>query len=256
MPAVLQESRGPVLLVTINRPEARNAVDAAVASGIEEALDRAETDAAIGAVVLTGAGDVAFSSGMDLKAFVASGARDVYTRKGGFAGITHRGLFKPLVAAVNGAALAGGFEIVLSCDLVVAAEHARFGIPEVKRGLVAAAGGAIRLPRRVPLTVALEMGLTGEPVPANRALALGLVNRVVPSGRVVDEAVALATAVAENAPLAVRVTKQLMWEALDLTETDAWARNRELSKISNASEDAREGAQAFAEKRPPQWKGR
>ena len=207
-------------------------------------------------MVLTGAGDVAFSAGMDLKAFVVDGVRAVYRSDRGFAGLTQRRFAKPLVAAVNGAALAGGLELVLACDLVVAAEHATFGIPEVKRGLMAGAGGVIRLPRRIPLATALEMGLTGEPIPASRAWQLGLVNRVVPGPRVLDEAVALAASIGANAPLAVAATKQLMREVLDLTEDQAWVRNDEIGRVPNLSEDAREGARAFAEKRRPVWKGR
>ncbi len=256
MAEVLRATRDAVLVVTINRPEARNAVDGAVAEGLAAALDHAESDPSVAAVVLTGAGDVAFSAGMDLKMFADGGVRQTYRGDGGFAGFTQRGFAKPIVAAVNGAARGGGFELVLACDLVVAAEHATFGLPEVKRGLIAGAGGAIRLPRRVPLAVALEIGLTGEPISADRAFQLGLVNRVVPLSQVVDEAVALALTIAENAPLAVAATKQLMREALDLTEDEAWARNRELSTVPNASEDAIEGARAFAEKRRPVWKGR
>jgi enoyl-CoA hydratase/carnithine racemase len=256
MTEVLRATRDAVLVVTINRPEARNAVNGAVAEGIGTALDDAEADPDVAAVVLTATGDHAFSAGMDLKTFVDGGVRDTYRGNGGFAGLTERRFAKPIVAAVNGAALAGGLELVLACDLVVAAEHATFGLPEVKRGLMAGAGGVIRLPRRIPLTTALEMGLTGEPISADRAFQLGLVNRVVPRSEVVDEAVALAGTVAENAPLAVAATKQLMREVLDLTEDEAWVRNREVGRVPNTSEDAVEGARAFAEKRRPVWKGR
>lgn len=252
---VLQQRDGDVLVITINRPDARNAVNAAVARGIDAALDDAAADDAIRAVVVTGAGERAFSAGMDLKEFVTSGARGVYTAHG-FAGITQRRHPKPIIAALNGTALAGGFEIMLACDLVVAAEHAELGIPEVKRGLVAAAGGVIKLPRRVPLAVALELGLTGGTITAGRALALGLVNRVVAGSEVMATAMALAREIGANAPLAVRITKQLMVETASMSDDEAWARNRELTRIANSSEDAVEGARAFAERRAPVWKGR
>jgi enoyl-CoA hydratase len=174
--------------------------------------------------------------------------------KGGFAGIATRNFPKPVIAAVNGPALAGGFEIVLSCDLVVAADTAKFGIPEAKRGLMAAAGGLIRLPKRVSLAVALELAMTGDPIDADRALALGLVNRVVPRDRVIDEACALADTIGENSPIAVRLSRQLVREAAELSEADGWRRTNELAVEIFASGDAVEGATAFAEKRKPVWK--
>lgn len=254
MSAVIIERRGRVEVVTINRPEARNALNRETAEGLEGALDTADADDEVWAVVITGAGDKAFSAGMDLKAFMAG--EWPITKKGGFGGLTKRELEKPLVAAVNGHALAGGLELVLSCDLVVAAEHATFGIPEVKRGLIAAAGGLFRLPRKLPLNVALELAITGEPIDAARAHQLGLVNRVVPGDRVVDEAVALAELVCENAPLAVRLSRQLVREAPALTEEEGWARTDEYSSLIMQTEDVMEGPRAFAEKRKPQWKGR
>jgi enoyl-CoA hydratase len=190
---------------------------------------------------------------MDLKAFASGEVADILSAKGGFAGIAARRFPKPLIAAVNGAAVAGGFEIVLACDLVVAAEHATFGIPEVKRGLAAAGGGLIRLAKRAPQAIALELALTGDSIDAQRALAYGLVNRVVPADQVISEALALANSICANAPLAVRASKQLMKRSLDLTEDEAWKLNAELTMPVFSSSDAFEGAIAFAEKRPPVW---
>ncbi len=195
-----------------------------------------------------------FSAGADLKVVAQGRGNEIARAKGGFAGIVNRDFAKPMIAAVNGPALAGGFEIVLSCDLVVAADSSRFGIPEVKRGLMAAAGGLIRLPKRVPLAIALELAMTGDPIDAQRALALGLVNRVVPVARVLDEAIALAARIGENSPIAVRLSRQLVREAAELSEADGWRRTNELAIEIFRSGDAVEGATAFAEKRPPVWK--
>ncbi len=249
---VLRERRGRVEVLTINRPEARNAINLAVATGLSAALDELETDDGCAVVVLTGAEDKAFSAGMDLKAF-AQGEAPI-TEKG-FAGVTKRDFPKPLIAAVNGSALAGGFEIMLSCDLVVAAAHAKFGIPEAARGLIAGGGGLIRLAKRVPRAVALELALTAAPIDAERALAVGLVNRVVDGADVVDAAVALAEQIAANAPLAVRISKRVMLQSLELTEDEAWALNDASFGEIARSKDALEGAIAFAEKRPPNWTG-
>ena len=249
---IVRERRGHVLLLTINRPEARNAINRATALALEAALDEAETDDDVWVIVLTGAGDKAFSAGMDLKAFAAG---EVPFTDHGFAGIANRFLSKPIIAAANGAALAGGFEIMISCDMVVAAEHAKFGIPEASRGLIAGGGGLIRLPKRVPLVVANEMALTGEPVSAARAYELGLVNRVVAGPDVLDSALALAELVAANAPLAVRSSKRVMREARELTEAESWTVNDEAFGAIGRSADALEGAVAFAEKRPPVWRG-
>jgi enoyl-CoA hydratase len=250
---LLRERRGHVELLTINRPEARNAVNRATALALSDALDDCETNDDTWVVVLTGAGDKAFSAGMDLKAF-ATGEFPI-TEKG-FGGITKRTFPKPLIAAVNGSALAGGFEMMISCDMVIAADHAMFGIPEAKRGLVAGAGGLIRLPKRIPLAVAYEMALTGEPISAPRAYELGLVNQVVASGDVLDAAIALAERVAANAPLAVRTSKDVMRRATELTEDESWAVNDEAFGRIGQSADALEGAIAFAQKRAPVWQAR
>jgi enoyl-CoA hydratase/carnithine racemase len=249
---VLRERRGHVEILTINRPEARNAINRATAIALGDALDACESDDDVWVVVLTGAGDKAFSAGMDLKAF-AAGEFPITDK--GFAGITQRDFPKPLIAAANGAALAGGFEILISCDMVVAAEHARFGIPEASRGLIAGGGGLIRLPKLIPLAVAYEMALTGDPIDADRAYELGLVNRVVPGERVLDEAVALAERIAQNAPLAVRTSKDVMKKSRDLSEEECWQLNTDSFGMIGRSADAMEGAVAFAEKREPQWQG-
>jgi enoyl-CoA hydratase len=207
-------------------------------------------------VILTGAGDKAFSAGMDLKAFAAGEIADIAGASGGFGGIARRNFPKPIIAALNGSALAGGCEIMLSCDLVVAVEEAKIAITEVKRGLIAGAGGLIRLPRRLPQAVALELALTGEPIDAQRAQALGLINRVVPAGRLMDEALALAEVIAANAPLAVRTTKRVMKEAMEVDEDGGWDINNAALSAVFASADAMEGSIAFAEKRAPNWTGR
>ncbi len=250
---VLRSRDGHVEVLTINRPEARNAINLATAQALSQALDECAADDEVWVVVLTASGDKAFSAGMDLKAFAQG---EFPATDQGFAGITQRFFPKPLLCAANGSAFAGGFEIVLSCDLVVAAEHAVFGIPEVSRGLVAGAGGLIRLPRRLARAVALEMALTGDALSAARAYELGLVNRVVPVDEVLPTAVALAQRICANAPLAVRVSKKLMLDAMQVDEVSGWALNDEAFFTIAASADALEGAVAFAEKRPPVWQGR
>jgi enoyl-CoA hydratase/carnithine racemase len=253
MAVVELERRDAVALLTLNRPEARNAISPEVSQTMAGLLDDVETDPSFRAVVVTGRGEV-FSAGADLKVVAQGRANDIARGKGGFAGLVTRDFPKPIIGAVNGPALAGGFEIVLSCDLVVASDAATFGIPEVKRGLMAAAGGLIRLPKRVPLAIALELAMTGDPIDANRALQLGLVNRVVPAGAVVDEALVLAHRIGENSPIAVRNSRQLVREAGDLTEDEGWSRTLELMMPVFESGDAVEGATAFAEKRAPVWK--
>jgi enoyl-CoA hydratase/carnithine racemase len=256
MSAVERERRGHVEILTINRPEARNAINGEVTKALSAAFDELATDDDCWVVILTGAGDKSFSAGMDLKAFASGEGGDIMGVPGGFAGITQRTFPKPIIAAVNGTCLAGGCEIMLSCDLVVAAEHATFGIPEAKRGLVAGAGGLFRLPKRLPRAIAMELGLTGDPIDAPRALQLGLINRVVPADQLIDEALALAGAIAENAPLAVRWTKRIMREAVDLTDEEGWRLNAEAVAAVFSSADAMEGPVAFAEKRKPNWQGK
>lgn len=252
---VVRERHGRVELVRLNREVARNAIDGPTTKALDAIFDELTEDREVWAVVLTGTGDRAFCAGMDLKAFATGQAADIIGSKNGFAGLAARKFPKPLIAAVNGAALAGGCELVLACDLVVAADHAVFGIPEVKRGLAAAGGGLIRLEKVVPRNVALELALTGEPIGAEQARQFGLVNRVVPAAEVVSEALALAEKICENAPLAVRASKEVMRRARDLTEDEAWKMNAELTAPVFTSKDAIEGATAFAEKRPPSWQG-
>jgi enoyl-CoA hydratase len=251
--AVLTERRDGVLLITLNRPDARNAVNGALAQGVAAALDDLDAFEDVSVGVLTGAGQ-GFSSGMDLKAFTTGERPWVDDR--GFAGITRRAAEKPLIAAIEGFAVAGGFEIALSCDLIVAARDARIGIPEAKRGLVAAAGALIRLPKRIPYHVAMELALTGDPISAERAHELGIVNRVTEPGGAVDAALELAAQIARNGPLALAASKKIVASALDWDEAEAWQKQGELTGPVFASEDAREGAVAFAEKRDPVWKGK
>ncbi len=250
---VLVERGGAVQVITINRPQARNALDAAVARGVAAAVDELDGSDELRAAVLTGAGGF-FSAGMDLKAFLRGETPAIEGR--GLCGITRTPPRKPLVAAVEGWALAGGFELVLACDLVVAARTARFGVPEVTRGLVAAAGGALQLPRRVPRALAMELLLTGQPVDAPRAAAMGLVNRLTDEGGALAGALELAGAVAANAPLAVQVSAALARGSADRTDGEGWSWQDELVAPVLAGEDAREGAAAFAEKRRPVWQGR
>jgi enoyl-CoA hydratase/carnithine racemase len=250
------EDRGPVRVLRINRPEARNALNAAVIAGLGRGVEAADRDPEVRAIVITGTGDRAFCAGMDLRDF-AERSDEPRDSKGpeAYSRFLREGIEKPVVGAANATAVAGGFELLLACDLVVASEHAVFGLPEVKRGLFPA-GGGVQLGRRLPLAVALELGLTGDTIDAPRALALGLVNRVVPPDDVLDESIALATRIAENGPLAVRVTKKLMLEALDVSRDQIWERQSAESAVVFASDDAQEGARAFIEKRAPNWTGR
>ena len=250
---VLLERRGAVQVITINRPEARNALNAAVAAGIRDAVDELDADGELRAGVLTGAGGT-FSSGMDLKAFLKGETPSFPGR--GLCGITQTRPRKPLVGAAEGWALAGGFELLLACDLVVAGASARFGVPEVTRSLVAGAGGALLLAQRVPRALALELLLTGDPVGAARAAEIGLVNRVVEDGGALAEAVALAERIAANGPLAVMATKQIANHAGDWPAAERWDEAARLMGPVFTSQDAKEGARAFAEKRAPVWQGR
>ena len=249
------EQRGRVAVLTINRPEARNAVNGDVASGIEDAIDRIEADDETWVAVLTGAGPV-FSAGADLKAIATGQAAALNTKKGGFAGIARRERTKPIIAAVNGPALAGGCEIVLSCDMVVASTEARFGVPEVKRSLVAGAGGLFRLPRALPTAIAMELVLTGDPIDAQRAYDLGFVNQLVEPGQAVDAAVALAERICVNAPVAVRESRAVVLAGALADDETAWRLTNEAFGRVVQTEDFAEGPKAFIEKRPPEWKGR
>jgi enoyl-CoA hydratase len=249
---LLTEVRDGVLIVTINRPEAKNAMNKAAAEGIAAAMDRldAEDDLRVG--VLTGAGGT-FCSGMDLKGFLRGESPSIEGR--GFGGIVQAPPKKPLIAAVEGYALAGGLELMIACDLVVANAGAKFGIPEVKRGLVAAAGGVMMLPDQIPERVAMELALTGDFIDAPRAYELGLINRVT-DGSALDGALELAKKIVANGPLAVRVSKAIVKESRGWPMDERYDRQGKLIAPVFVSEDAREGAAAFAEKRAPNWKGR
>jgi enoyl-CoA hydratase len=251
--AVLTERRERVLLITINRPDQRNAVNAAVANGIASALETLDADPKLTLGVLTGAGK-GFCAGMDLKAFV-TGERP-WAGDRGFAGIAQRSADKPLIAAIEGFAVAGGLEVALACDLIVAARGAKLGIPEVKRSLVAAGGALLRLPRVLPRTVAFELALTGDPITAERAYELGLVNRLAEPSQALAVALELAEQIAPNGPLALAATKRILTEAVDWPDSEFFSRQAEITSPVMSSEDAREGAQAFAEKRAPVWQGR
>jgi enoyl-CoA hydratase len=253
--AVDFEQRGPFAVVKINRPEARNAVNGAVAQGIEGAIDRIEADDGIWVGILTGEPPV-FCAGADLKEINAGNAANLQTKRGGFGGIVQRERTKPIIAAVDGPALAGGTEIVVSCDLVVASTTATFGIPEVKSSLVAAAGGLFRLGRKIPLNVAMELALTGDPITAEIAHHHGLVNRLVEPGEALGAAIALAERICANAPVAVRESRRVVIEATNAPDDVGWKMSLEGMAAAMSSEDFGEGLTAFIDKRPPVWKGR
>ena len=256
------ERIGAVEVLRINRPEARNALNPAVLAGLGEGVRSADADPAVRAVIITGTGDKAFCAGMDLRG-VASGERQGGGGGGGgtpagtsaYVEFIRNGISKPVIGAANATALAGGFELLLRCDLVVAAEGAEFGLPEVKRGLFAA-GGGVKLGRRIPMAVAMELALTGDRIGAPRALELGLVNRVVPADQVMPAALALADSVVANGPLGVAATKRLMRAAVDGSDDELWALQETLQASVFGSDDAREGALAFLEKRAPNWQAR
>ncbi|HVA72987.1 MAG TPA: crotonase/enoyl-CoA hydratase family protein [Acidimicrobiales bacterium] len=249
------ETEGHIGIITINRPDARNAVNGEVAKGIEEAIDKIEGDDSLWLGILTGVPPV-FSAGADLKEINAGRAGDLQTKRGGFAGITRRERSKPIIAAVDGPALAGGTEITLACDLIVASTSARFGIPEVKRCLVAAGGGLFRLPRKLPFNIAMELTLTGDPIDAERAYQFGLVNVLCEPGEALAKAKELAARVEANAPVAVRESRKVVYAAMTEDEDAGWRLSSEAMVRAMSSEDMKEGLTAFIEKRPPNWAGK
>jgi enoyl-CoA hydratase len=250
-PEVLVEQRDRILIITINRPKARNAVNAAVSRGLADAMDRLDGDAGLSVAILTGAGG-SFSAGMDLKAF-ARGENVVVEGRG--MGFTERPPAKPLIAAVEGFCLAGGCELALATDLIVASRDSAFGIPEAKRGLVAGGGGLLRLPERIPYAVAMELALTGDNLPAERAHELGLVNVLAEPGKALEAAIALAEKITANGPLAVAATKRIIVESRGWTPESRWEEQNKILAPVFVSNDAKEGAIAFAEKRPARWTG-
>src|ERR1700677_915960 len=251
--AVNTERRGDVLLITIDRPEVRNAVNGAVAAGIAGALDELDSGGSLSVGILTGAGGF-FCAGMDLGAFVRGESPWFGDR--GFAGIAQRASRKPLIAAIEGFAVAGGMEIALACDLIVAAKGAKMGIPEAKRSLVAAGGALLRLPRRMPYHVVMELALTGELLPADRFHEYGVVNRLAEPGSAVDVALGLAEPLANSGQLALVASKRILQEQYDWSTAEMWEKQGAISGPVFASDDAKEGASAFKEKRDPTWKGR
>lgn len=250
---VLVDVTDGIMIVTLNRPKAKNAANKALAEGVAAAMDKLDSDDSIRVAILTGAGGT-FCAGMDLKAFVTGETPMIEGR--GFAGLTESPPRKPLIAAVEGYALAGGLELAISCDLIVTADNAKFGIPETKRGLAAAAGGLIKLPRQIPPRLAMELALTGDFISAQRAYEIGLVNEVVPAGTALEAAKALAGRIVANGPLAVAVSKQVILQSEGWSADEMWQKQQELVMPVFSSEDAIEGSVAFAEKRAPNWKGK
>lgn len=250
---VLTSAENGVLTITLNRPKAKNAANKALAEGVAAAIDELEGNDELRVAILTGAGGT-FCSGMDLKAFVTGETPHVPGR--GFAGLTEYIVSKPLIGAVEGYALAGGLELAISCDLLVSADNAKFGIPEVKRGLAAAAGGLVKLPRQIPTRIAMELALTGDFISAERAYELGLINRIVPAGTALDAAKELAATIAANGPMAVAASKQVVARQQDWATDEMMDKQNDIVMPVFSSEDAIEGATAFAEKRAPNWKGK
>ncbi len=250
---VLTSQDNGILVITLNRPKARNAANRALAEGVAAAIDELDGNEDLRVAILTGAGGT-FCSGMDLKAFVTGEMPHIAGR--GFAGLTESSPRKPLIAAVEGYALAGGLELAISCDMIVAADDAKFGIPEVKRGLAAAAGGLMKLPRQVPPRIAMELALTGDFIDAQRALEIGLINKVVPSGSALDGAKELASRIAANGPMAVAASKAVLLQQQDWNTSEMFKKQGDIVNAVFTSEDAIEGATAFAEKRAPNWKGK
>jgi enoyl-CoA hydratase len=251
--AVVTKIEDRLMIIAINRPEAKNAINAAVAQGIADALIKLDADPDVGLGILTGARNT-FCAGMDLKAFVRGESAVIAGR--GFGGIAEAPPRKPLIAAIEGYALAGGFELALACDLIIAADGAKFGLPEVTRGLAAGGGGLLRLPRQMPYRIAMELALTGGIVSAERLLGLGLINKVVPDGTALDEAIAMARLILGNGPLGVEASKMIISQSGDWTSEEMFRRQDVMIDRVTNSEDAREGATAFAEKRRPVWRGK
>jgi enoyl-CoA hydratase len=250
---ILSERRGPILLVTINRPEAKNAFDSATSYAMNEAMDLLEREDELFVGVITGAGGT-FSAGADLKE-AASGVRRERPPRGGF-GIFAKPPRKPLIAAVEGYAVGGGFELCLACDLIVAARTAKLGLPEVRHNVVALGGGLFRLPRRMPYHLAMELALTGELRDAEFFHQLGIVNRLTEQGGALEEALRFAERLLANGPTALSATKEIIQRSADWTEEEAWREQMTPARRALESQDRKEGLKAFAEKRKPQWKGK
>jgi crotonobetainyl-CoA hydratase len=253
---LLVERVGKTMILTLNRPEAGNSINGEVAWGLESSLNIAEADPDVAVVILTGAGEKIFCGGMDLKHLSQFGNKGVNFEGHGFAGFAERWFPKPIIAAINGSAMGGGTEFALACDLVVAAEHAKFGLPEVKRGILAAAGGPIRLARQIPTKIAAEILLTGDSITAQRAYEIGMINKIVAMDKLREEALALADRIIANAPVPVRAAKELMYQSFDLSLKDSFALSLKLKEKVYLTDDSKEGPRAFAEKREPQWTGR